>query len=102
MAEYERDMLKKSTIADIRSKISDTHTLNVSAYDPSGLESLDTYVGALKVLSRTLHKLIIYQTRNFPHRNSRPYWHGNLSHYYYQHSVRKPGTCPRDWYHYEQ
>ncbi|KAJ5744928.1 hypothetical protein N7533_009798 [Penicillium manginii] len=42
MAEYERDMLKKSTIADIRSKISDTHTLNVSAYDPSGLESLDT------------------------------------------------------------
>lgn len=44
MAEYERDMLKKSTIADIRSKISDTHTLNVSAYDPSGLESLDTYV----------------------------------------------------------
>ncbi|KAJ5082222.1 Glutathione hydrolase proenzyme [Penicillium argentinense] len=42
MDEYQRDMLKKSTIADIRSKISDTHTLNVSAYDPSGLESLDT------------------------------------------------------------
>jgi len=44
VTEYERDMLKKSTIADIRSKISDNHTLNVSAYDPSGLESLDTYV----------------------------------------------------------
>lgn len=44
VTEYERDMLKKSTIADIRSKISDKHTLNVSAYDPSGLESLDTYV----------------------------------------------------------
>ncbi|KAJ5599864.1 hypothetical protein N7450_000931 [Penicillium hetheringtonii] len=42
VTEYERDMLKKSTIADIRSKISDKHTLNVSAYDPSGLESLDT------------------------------------------------------------
>ncbi|KAJ5204294.1 Gamma-glutamyltranspeptidase [Penicillium cinerascens] len=40
--EYQKDMLKKSTIAEIRSKISDKHTLNVSAYDPSGLESLDT------------------------------------------------------------
>jgi gamma-glutamyltranspeptidase/glutathione hydrolase len=41
---YQKHMLKESTIAEIRSKISDTHTLNVSAYDPSGLESLETYV----------------------------------------------------------
>lgn len=44
MTEYQQDMLKQSTIDEIRSKISDTHTLNVSAYDPSGIESLDTYV----------------------------------------------------------
>lgn len=43
MAEYQEDMLKQSTIDDIRSKISDMHTLNVSAYDPSGIESLNTY-----------------------------------------------------------
>ena len=43
MTEYERDMLRSSTIAAIRNKISDKTTLNVSAYDPSGIESLDTY-----------------------------------------------------------
>jgi gamma-glutamyltranspeptidase/glutathione hydrolase len=37
-------MLDQSTIDEIHSKISDFHTLNVSAYDPAGLESLDTYV----------------------------------------------------------
>jgi gamma-glutamyltranspeptidase/glutathione hydrolase len=35
-------MLQANTSAEIRSKISDFHTLNVSAYDPKGLESLDT------------------------------------------------------------
>lgn len=35
-------MLNASTAAEIRGKISDQHTLNVSAYDPSGLESLET------------------------------------------------------------
>lgn len=44
MAEYQEDMLNQSTIDEIRSKISDRHTLDVSAYDPSGIESLDTYV----------------------------------------------------------
>ncbi|KAJ6013399.1 hypothetical protein N7540_007990 [Penicillium herquei] len=42
MADYERDLLKQSTVDAIRQKISDTHTLNVSAYDPSGIESLET------------------------------------------------------------
>ena len=35
-------MLNASTASKIRGKISDLHTLNVSAYDPSGLESLET------------------------------------------------------------
>ncbi|KGO77704.1 Gamma-glutamyltranspeptidase [Penicillium italicum] len=42
MAEYEKEILKQSTVDDIRSKISDVRTQNVSAYDPAGLESLDT------------------------------------------------------------
>lgn len=49
MAKYEKGILEQSTIDEIRSKISDVRTQNVSAYDPAGLESLDTYVlfGAL-------------------------------------------------------
>ncbi|KAF7170761.1 hypothetical protein CNMCM5623_003301 [Aspergillus felis] len=39
--EYQEDMLKQSTIDDIRRKISDHHTQNVSAYDPKGIESLN-------------------------------------------------------------
>ncbi|KAI9700553.1 MAG: hypothetical protein M1820_006707 [Bogoriella megaspora] len=42
MQEYEDDMLLPKTAAIVRSKISDSHTLNVSAYDPSGIESLET------------------------------------------------------------
>ncbi|CAI7585894.1 unnamed protein product [Penicillium glandicola] len=42
MAEYQKDILEQATIDDIRSKISDVRTQNVSAYDPAGLESLDT------------------------------------------------------------
>ncbi|KAJ5938149.1 Gamma-glutamyltranspeptidase [Penicillium verhagenii] len=42
VSEHEREMLKQSTVDDIRGKISDTHTLNVSAYDPSGIENRDT------------------------------------------------------------
>src|ERR1700753_2580604 len=34
--------VKPSTAAALRSKINDFHTLNVSAYDPSGFEILDT------------------------------------------------------------
>ncbi|KAF1987754.1 gamma-glutamyltransferase [Aulographum hederae CBS 113979] len=42
LAQYELDMLNESTVATIRSKISDYHTLNVSAYDMEGKEILDT------------------------------------------------------------
>ncbi|KAK2743736.1 hypothetical protein FQN55_007140 [Onygenales sp. PD_40] len=42
MAEYEDDMLKAATAAEIREKISDLRTQDVSAYDPEGLESIDT------------------------------------------------------------
>jgi gamma-glutamyltranspeptidase/glutathione hydrolase len=42
MDRYQSEMLNVTTAALIRSKISDFHTLNVSAYDPDGIESLDT------------------------------------------------------------
>lgn len=42
MADYERNMLNQSTVDEIRAKISDTHTLNISDYDPAGIESLNT------------------------------------------------------------
>lgn len=37
-------MLSDATIDEIRGKISDKRSHNVSTYDPEGLESLDTYV----------------------------------------------------------
>jgi gamma-glutamyltranspeptidase / glutathione hydrolase len=39
---FQQQMLSTETAAEIRDKISDSNTLNVSAYDPSGLESLET------------------------------------------------------------
>lgn len=42
LADYEKKILEQSTIDHIRSKISDVRTQNVSAYNPDGLESLDT------------------------------------------------------------
>jgi gamma-glutamyltranspeptidase / glutathione hydrolase len=39
---FQEGMLSANTGAEIRSEISDFNTLNISAYDPSGLESLDT------------------------------------------------------------
>lgn len=42
MSRYEQELLLPATGADIRAKISDTRTFNVSYYDPSGLESLET------------------------------------------------------------
>ncbi|KAF2499794.1 gamma-glutamyltranspeptidase [Lophium mytilinum] len=39
---YEDDMLSDQTAANIRAKISDSTTHNVSWYDPDGLESLET------------------------------------------------------------
>ncbi|KAL8946105.1 MAG: hypothetical protein Q9222_007453 [Ikaeria aurantiellina] len=40
--EYQSEMLNETTAARIRSQISDFRTQNVSAYDPKGLESLET------------------------------------------------------------
>lgn len=42
MDTYQDEMLNETTAEDIRSKISDFHTLIVSAYDPNGLVSLQT------------------------------------------------------------
>ncbi|KAK3168404.1 hypothetical protein OEA41_004851 [Lepraria neglecta] len=39
---YQDEMLNETTAENIRSRISDFHTLNVSAYNPQGLESLET------------------------------------------------------------
>ncbi|KAL3463101.1 gamma-glutamyltranspeptidase-domain-containing protein [Aspergillus heterothallicus] len=42
MTKYEKGMLEAQTISNIRGKISDLRTQNVSAYDPAGIESLET------------------------------------------------------------
>jgi gamma-glutamyltranspeptidase/glutathione hydrolase len=42
LLKYQSDMLSNDTAALIRSKISPYHTLNVSAYDPTLLDSLET------------------------------------------------------------
>ncbi|KAI1492914.1 gamma-glutamyltransferase 1 [Biscogniauxia mediterranea] len=39
---YQQQMLSDATAAEVRSKISDFRTQNVSVYDPKGLESLET------------------------------------------------------------
>ncbi|KAB5566235.1 gamma-glutamyltransferase 1 [Coniochaeta sp. 2T2.1] len=39
---YQEEMLSDETAAEIRSKISDVQTQNVSWYDPGGIESLET------------------------------------------------------------
>ena len=41
---YEAGMLNESSATRRRGKISDSHTLNISDYDPSGFESLETSV----------------------------------------------------------
>lgn len=40
--DYQKSMLSDAVAAEVRSKISDFRTQNVSWYDPAGLESLDT------------------------------------------------------------
>jgi gamma-glutamyltranspeptidase/glutathione hydrolase len=42
MDEYQAEIINATTAANIRHLISDTHTLNVSAYDPKNLEILET------------------------------------------------------------
>jgi gamma-glutamyltranspeptidase/glutathione hydrolase len=39
---YQAEMLSNATVSAVRAKINPLHTLNVSAYDPSGFESLVT------------------------------------------------------------
>lgn len=43
--DYELDILNDTTVEHIRERIFDQRTQDVSAYNPSGLESRDTYVG---------------------------------------------------------
>lgn len=43
MEEYEANMLNDTTAASLRAKISPLHTLNVSAYDPSGFEIQESH-----------------------------------------------------------
>ena len=42
LSRYQDEILSAQTASLIRSKISDQHTLNISAYDPDGIESLET------------------------------------------------------------
>ncbi|RYP05171.1 hypothetical protein DL764_003992 [Monosporascus ibericus] len=42
LAEYQTNMLSDKVAAEVRSKISDYRTQNVSYYNPDGIESLDT------------------------------------------------------------
>lgn len=39
---YEANMLRDKTAEEVRAKISDTQTFNVSYYDPAGIQSLET------------------------------------------------------------
>lgn len=41
--DYERNILNDTTVRNIRERISDQRTQDVSAYNPCGLESRDTY-----------------------------------------------------------
>jgi gamma-glutamyltranspeptidase/glutathione hydrolase len=42
IVEYEAAMLDSATIDRIIAKISDNHTLPIAAYNPDGLESIET------------------------------------------------------------
>lgn len=42
MDEYQRNIVSKAAAREIHSKILDYTTQNTSAYDPDGLESLET------------------------------------------------------------
>ena len=44
MDDLEAEMLSDRYTSEVRAKISDSHTLNVSAYDPDGLESSQEFV----------------------------------------------------------
>ena len=61
MWEYEQEMLNTTTVDTNRGKISDQHTLNVSAYDPSGLESLTDH-GTSQIISTDASGMAISMT----------------------------------------
>jgi gamma-glutamyltranspeptidase/glutathione hydrolase len=42
MTTYEANMLSEKTAEEVRAKISDTKSFNVSYYDPAGIQSLET------------------------------------------------------------
>ncbi|KAI1108827.1 gamma-glutamyltransferase 1 [Nemania sp. NC0429] len=58
---YQQSMLSQETAEEIRSKISDFRTLNVSAYDPKGFESLPT-PGTSHIVAADKHGLAISVT----------------------------------------
>ncbi|KAI1195444.1 gamma-glutamyltransferase 1 [Nemania serpens] len=58
---YQQSMLSQETAEAIRSKISDFRTLNVSAYDPNGFESLPT-PGTSHIVAADKHGLAISVT----------------------------------------
>jgi gamma-glutamyltranspeptidase/glutathione hydrolase len=49
--QYEADMISETTASDVRAKINPLHTLNTSAYDPSGFESLNDHGTSAVVVS---------------------------------------------------
>ncbi|KAF2733872.1 gamma-glutamyltransferase 1 [Polyplosphaeria fusca] len=59
--EYQNSMLLAQTAAEIRSKISDSKTLNVSAYDPELLDSIDT-PGTSQITASDSSGLVISMT----------------------------------------
>ncbi|KAF2015877.1 gamma-glutamyltranspeptidase-like protein [Aaosphaeria arxii CBS 175.79] len=59
--EYQDQMISEAAAQEIRSKISDTQTFNVSYYNPAGLESLET-PGTSHVVTADIHGLSITLT----------------------------------------
>ena len=89
---YQQQMLSDTTGAEVRSRISDVKTLNVSAYDPQGLESLSTYV------FMACHHTVadnIPQTWYFSRCRRRRLRHGNLRNVHHQPLIRVPYSPPR-------
>jgi hypothetical protein len=86
MGEYQEDILKKVTVDDVRSRISDARTQNVSAYDPDGFESLNTYA---PLYSSARLSYSFSQAWNLSHRHGRPFRLRNHRHHHDQPTLRK-------------
>lgn len=94
-------MIQEATAAEIRSKISDTHTLPVSAYDPNGLESLETSVQRFRVIQDDM-LLTIAQAWYLARCDSRQIWHGSIPHKHSQPRIWLACYGPRDRANHEQ